>query len=140
MSNLVSITTNTGETVYISELKKDYINNIIYEASLCKYIDSVILFGSSLEEICTEDSDVDYVIITKKSVTALTGIKEYEKFKTNTWLFNIKQDYDCLDYRSIETIKKSKSDVCKEIEAKGKVIYTRSTQNRRGQQTTPHLF
>ena len=58
MCQLVSLDVN-GKTINVASLKIEYIKNIIDNISRCNLIDKVVLFGSSLEERCTENSDID---------------------------------------------------------------------------------
>ena len=58
MSNLTDLKTAKG-SIRVSKFKKRYIENIMEQAKKCSNIQEIILFGSSLEERCTEESDVD---------------------------------------------------------------------------------
>ena len=71
MCQLVSLDVN-GKTINVASLKIKYIKNIIDNISRCNLIDKVVLFGSSLEERCTENSDIDIAIFGKKTKTLPT--------------------------------------------------------------------
>ena len=51
--------------IRVADIKKDYIQNIIDSVILCKEIDKVVLFGSALEERCTDASDLDIAVFGK---------------------------------------------------------------------------
>ena len=127
MCKLVGVSSYDGTQIDVASIKKDAIKNIIESASLCPNIDAIVLFGSSLEERCTADSDIDIVIISKKTVSALSQLKSFKKFMDMVYLFDMSQEYDRLYFKSIEDIeqKVDKQQICKEIVSKGKIIYRR---------------
>ena len=127
MCKLVGVSTYDGTQIDVAGIKKDAIKNIIESASLCPNIDAIVLFGSSLEERCTADSDIDIAIISKKTVSALSQLKSFKKFMDMVYLFDMSQEYDRLYFKSIEDIeqKMDKQQICKGIVSKGKIIYRR---------------
>ena len=48
-----------NKTVNVADLKEKNIYNIAEAAKQCKYIERIVLFGSSISERCEEDSDID---------------------------------------------------------------------------------
>lgn len=128
MCRLVSIKSNDGQCIEVADIKKSYIENIISSASKCKQIHAVILFGSALEERCTEKSDIDIAIISKYTVDKLSGIKSYSRFVNEIYEMDLAQEYDKLYFKSLEEIEEQKEDahICKELVQKGKVIYRNS--------------
>ncbi|MBD5508819.1 MAG: hypothetical protein HDR05_12450 [Lachnospiraceae bacterium] len=125
MSKLIDIKTNTGNTIKVADIKSSHIQNIIKEAQKCTSIDAIILFGSSLEERCTEKSDIDIVIISKYTVNRLCDIKSYNKFMDSVYDFDLTQSYDKLYFHSIDEIYDDNNDelIFRELREKGKIIY-----------------
>ena len=54
-----------GRTIRVADIKQKYIENIASAARECSYIDRVVLFGSSLENRCREESDIDLAVLRK---------------------------------------------------------------------------
>ncbi len=127
MCKLVSIMSNSGELIRVADIKKVYIQNIILSASKCKPIEAVILFGSALEERCTDKSDIDIAIISKYTVDKLCRIKSYSEFMNDIYELDLSQEYDKLYFKSFSEIeqKKDEAHICKELIEKGKTIYRR---------------
>ena len=125
MCKLVNMQTNFHTSIQVADLKKGYIENIIENAGKCNKIDAVILFGSSLESRCKEDSDIDIVIISKLSVNGLSRFKSFHEFTKNIYAKDLKQDYDILYFKSLAEIEKKQNQtaICKELMTKGKIIY-----------------
>lgn len=125
MCKLVGITSNLGEMIKVADIKKKYIQNIIESASKCKSIEAVILFGSALEERCTDNSDIDIAIISKYTVNGLCRLKSYIKFMSDIYGFDLSQEYDRLYFKSFSEIEEKKDEtyICKELIEKGKIIY-----------------
>lgn len=122
---LVGVNTYNGSQIDVANIKKDAIKNIIESAALCPSIDAIVLFGSSLEERCTVDSDIDIAIISKKTVSRLSQLKSFKRFIEMVYLFDMSQEYDRLYFKSIEDIenKADSQQICLEIVSKGKIIY-----------------
>jgi len=125
MCELIPIQTSDGTRIMVADIKADVIKQIIDLAQDCSKIDYIYIFGSSLEERCTDKSDIDIAIISNVTRSRLFRAKEYDKFTHKLYNIDLKQDYDILQFNSLEQLKKSKDMVCKDILAKGKVIYTR---------------
>lgn len=127
MCKLVALQTNYGTTVNVAEIKKKHIENILNSAPLCKQILAIMLFGSALEERCTNESDIDLVIICNSSIGKLSQTKAFDKFINCLYSFDMEQDYDKLYFKSIKEIEEKKDDIpiCNELMQKGKVIYRR---------------
>ncbi|MBQ6814783.1 MAG: nucleotidyltransferase domain-containing protein [Lachnospiraceae bacterium] len=125
MCKLVSIETNFGENVEVADVKANTVRQIIEIATSCEQIDYIILFGSSVEETCTEESDIDIAIVSNVTKSRLFKSKEYDKFTTSLYDINSQQEYDILQFNSLKKIESSKEYVCKDIVHKGKIIYKR---------------
>lgn len=127
MCKLISIQTNHNTSVEIADIKKKYIENIIDKAPICNKISAIILFGSSLEERCTDESDIDIAIISDYTIGRLCKIKSFNTFTEILYKFDLNQDYDILYFKSLEEIQQNKTNapICKELKQKGKIIYRR---------------
>lgn len=120
MCKLVSL--NTGsQRIKVADIKKSYIENIINSVRLCSDIDKVVLFGSALEERCTDYSDVDIAVFGRKSKAKMFRSKSYNEFVDSISSYGDIQDYDVL-YFDIANAKESS--VMNEIE-RGVVLYER---------------
>ena len=125
MCKLVTIDTNINTKVKVSEYKQNQIMCIIRLAASCDEIDQIILFGSALEEKCTETSDIDFVVISKYPVSELSKRKGYRDFLKQLYMSDdFVSEYDILYFKSAEEISENKEDrICAVINEKGKVIY-----------------
>ena len=99
MCQLVALDIN-GRTINVASLKVAYIKNIIDNISRCELIDKVVLFGSSLEERCTEDSDIDLAIFGSRSKSKMFGSKSYKEYIKSITSYSKIQDYDILYFDS----------------------------------------
>ncbi len=127
MCKLIKVNTNCDSSVLVADYKADIIRFIIDSAKKCPDIDAIMLFGSVLEERCKEKSDIDIVIISKKTVNALSNKKSFNEFIKDLYLLDFSQEYDFLYFKSIDEIhqKKDKAPICKELTEKGQIIYKR---------------
>ena len=91
----------------------------------CSKIEEVILFGSSLEERCNEQSDIDIAVISNVTRAKLFSNKAYHEFIRKIYLHKIGQDYDVLQFSSISDIHSSEDMVCFDIKRTGQTIYRR---------------
>lgn len=125
MCRLITLRTNFQTEVKVADIKKSYIENIIESAEKCKKIEAIILFGSSLEIRCKEESDIDFAVISKYTVNHLCRHKSFRKFTDSVYGKDLHQNYDILYFRSLDEIEKGegKADICRELLQKGKVIY-----------------
>ena len=128
MCKLVRVKTNQNRYVNVASHKKDCIATIIRAAQKCRHIDQIILFGSALEERCTEHSDIDIAIISDIPRSKLFRDKEYDAFTRTIYLHDRNQSYDILQFNTQGAIEKSSAYVCKEILTKGKMIYQKGGQ------------
>lgn len=128
MCKIVTIQSITDESIRVADIKKHYVQNIIFNAPKCKSIDAIILFGSALEERCTENYDINNVIISKYTLTKLCSIKSYSDFMRSIYELNISKEYDKLYFNSFTEIEQKENEalICKELLAKGKTIYRKA--------------
>ena len=120
MCQLVSLNVN-GKTISVASIKIEYIKNIIDNISRCDLIDKVVLFGSSLEERCTENSDIDIAIFGTKTKSKMFSSKSYKDYIYSVTSFGEVQDYDILYF---DSTKNNDSSIMKDIE-NGAVLYER---------------
>lgn len=125
MCKLMSIQSNTGNNVEVADIKAGVIKKILEIAPICPKIDYIYIFGSSVEERCTEKSDIDIAIVSNVIRSKLFRSKDYRDFILKLYSINTEQDYDILQFNSIKTIQESKDAVCSDILTKGKLIYRR---------------
>lgn len=122
---LIPLKTNLGDSLFAAEGKAAHIENIIEAAPLCSSIMEIILFGSSLEERCTNVSDIDLAIISRKPLHSLCKMKSFSAFMDKLYQYDMNQEYDRLFFRSADEIKEKAASerICREIFQKGKTIY-----------------
>ncbi|MCR4755824.1 MAG: hypothetical protein K5868_09925 [Lachnospiraceae bacterium] len=125
MCRLAELHTNFDSTVMVAENKLDILRFIIDTASQCSKIDAIILFSSTLDERCRDDSDIDIVIISNATLSVLSRQKSFTKFKKDLYLKNMSQKYDFLYFKSMDEIKsqQDKSPLCNELVRNGQFIY-----------------
>lgn len=126
MCKLVSIRTNNGEEIKVADVKADIIKYISEIAHICPKIEYIYIFGSSVEERCTKESDIDIAIVSTVTRSRLFSAKDYRNFTDKLYSIDLEQEYDILQFNSVEAIKNSKDFVCKDILTKGKLLYSRS--------------
>lgn len=93
------------ENGYVAEIKLPHIKNITEQAKKTKHIQRIMLFGSSLEERCTGDSDIDIAVFGDKTKGSYIDSKEFRDFKSSLFSFDWNQDYDVLYFKDKEPYK-----------------------------------
>ena len=85
----------------VAEIKYAFINNIIEQAAKCNNISRIMLFGSALEERCSDKSDIDIAVFGEQSKNKYLKSKEFKDFQRSLFLFGdaFSQDYDILYFR-----------------------------------------
>ena len=107
-------------TIRVADIKFKYMINIVDAAKECDYIDRIVLFGSSIDSRCKEESDIDLAIFGNVSKSKCLTSKKYEKFLEKVISFdNFNQAYDILYFKSG---KEDKSAIMEDI-SKGEVLY-----------------
>ena len=84
---------------YVADIKLGHIENIAKQAEKCKNINRIMLFGSSIDERCTEKSDIDIAIFGDMAKARYLGTLEFRKFQDQLFLYDLDQDYDILYFR-----------------------------------------
>lgn len=109
--------------IRVAEIKQKYIQNIIDAASQCDLIDRVVLFGSSIEERCRENSDIDIAVFGNQPRSRALTSRKYERFARQLYEYdNHAQSYDILYFRSGSG---DSNPILHEI-SKGEELYARS--------------
>ena len=108
--------------VKVADIKSKYLNNIADSAKECPLIDKVILFGSSIEDRCTEESDIDIAVFGSQPKGKALTSKQFMKFADKLSGFDdFLQSYDILYFK---TGKQDDSAILAEIN-RGEVLYVR---------------
>ena len=110
-----------GKDKYVAEIKLRHIQNIAEQAGKTKNIDRIMLFGSSLEERCTEKSDIDIAVFGDMRKIKYLHSDEFKSFQDRVFLYDMNQDYDILYF---ENGGKKQDMIMRDI-AKGVEIYRR---------------
>ena len=84
----------------VADIKKKYIDNIVEQAEKCKHIQRIMLFGSALEERCTDRSDIDIAVFGDQTKGKYLQSKEFMDFQGNIFRFGFEQDYDILYFQA----------------------------------------
>ena len=109
---------------YVADIKYDHILNITKQAQKCKNIHRIMLFGSSLEERCSDRSDIDIAVFGTMPKGKYIDSKEFRMFKKGLFEFDWDQDYDVL---YCEEHGKKRGDILAEIDH-GIEIYRRTAE------------
>lgn len=125
MCKLVAIKNNKGDLVSVADIKSDIIQKIMQLAAECDKIDYVFVFGSSVEERCTVKSDIDIAIVSNITRSRLFRTASYDRFISRLYEINLNQDYDILQFDSLNDITDSNENVCFDIKNKGVLLYER---------------
>ena len=121
MCKLVDIRID-NRRIRVADIKRKYIPNIVISAKECDYIDKVVLFGSSISEDCTEDSDIDIAVFGNQPKAKCLRSKEFLRFASSLSEYDdLAQRYDILYFK---TGKIDKSPIMREIDH-GEVLYAR---------------
>jgi len=112
-----------GKTIHVADIKQKYIRNIVDAAGKCDIIDRIMLFGSSTQSRCKDDSDIDLAIFGNQSEYKALRSKQYGAFTDQLYNYdNSGQSYDLLYFASN---KKYSGRILEDIE-NGEMIYARS--------------
>ena len=122
MCRVVEMNVN-GKKIHVAELKEKYIENIVDAASKCDFIDRIMLFGSSTQTRCKEDSDIDLAIFGNQTEYKALRSKQYDAFANQIYNYDDSgQSYDLLYFA---TNQKYNGKILEDIE-NGEMIYARS--------------
>lgn len=129
MCQLIPVKTNFNTEIEVADIKKDVIENIIEAAGACTRICQIILFGSVIESRCTEDSDVDMLVISDTSRSRLYKDKSYQEFlKRLHDKDDYEQMYDVICVHGMEEIYQYQDTVSlfRDVIDCGKTLYRRA--------------
>ncbi len=91
-----------GNGNFVADIKLRHIRNISEQAKKTKNISRIMLFGSSLEERCTDKSDIDIAVFGVKTKGVYLDSKEFTDFKNALFSFDWNQDYDVLYFKETD--------------------------------------
>ena len=121
MCKLVKIKVG-DQNIMVADIKEKYIYNIADAAQKCRYIDKIVLFGSSTMDRCKETSDIDIAVFGSASKGKALTSKSYKDFAGQLYSFDdYNQGYDILYFKSGKNYTES---IMNDIE-KGEVIYVK---------------
>ncbi len=121
MCKLVDLKLDIG-TIKVADIKKDAIINVVQNASICKTISKIVLFGSSTKDTCTEESDIDLAIFGDQSKNRCLTSAEYKRFTSALYRFDdFSQSYDLLYFQN----GKDHNDYIMRDIKQGKIVYVR---------------
>ena len=90
---------------FVADIKLRHIDNIAEQAKEAKNIRRIMLFGSALEERCSERSDIDIAVFGTKAKGSYIDSKEFREFKRGLFRFDWDQDYEVLYFKDDEDCK-----------------------------------
>ncbi|MBR1642148.1 MAG: nucleotidyltransferase domain-containing protein [Butyrivibrio sp.] len=109
---------------YVADIKLHHIKNISEMAKKASSIRRIMLFGSSIEERCTDISDIDIAVFGDKTKGSYIDSNEFKAFKRSLFSFDWDQDYDILYFKENAA---NRYDIMKDIN-RGIEIYRRSAE------------
>lgn len=128
MCQMVQVKTNFDTEIEVADIKKDIIENIVEAAGICTRICQIILFGSVIESRCTEDSDVDMLVVSDVSRSRLYKDKGYREFlKKLHDKDDYEQMYDVICVHGMDEVYQKQDMVClfRDVIENGKTLYRR---------------
>lgn len=128
MCRMISVKTNFETEVEVADIKKDVVENIIEAAAACARISRIILFGSVIETRCTEDSDVDMVVVSDTSRSRLYKDKSFQLFlKKLHDRDDYEQIYDVICVHGMDEVYRNQNStgLFREVAENGKTLYRR---------------
>lgn len=126
MCKLVRIKTNIDTEIKVADIKLEYVTNILKQAHKCSDIEKIILLGSVLREDCTEQSDIDMVVVSSIARSKLYGKKEFKQFLNGIHDEDgYEQQYDVICVKGMEEIEKNKDKIgfFNDVVNSGRVLY-----------------
>lgn len=122
---MVNVKTNFGSEIEVADIKRNVIENIIEAAGACSKICQIILFGSVIEDTCTEDSDIDMLIVSNTTRSKLYKDKGYQKFLQSLHdRDDYEQLYDVICVQGMnEVYQHQDSNLFRDVIEKGKTLY-----------------
>ncbi len=129
MSRLIEIDTNFDTRIMVAEIKAEYITNILEKAHICRNISNIFLFGSVLIEECTEESDIDLLVVSDVTRSRLYRTKSYQIFLMKMHdKDNYYQQYDVICVHGIGELEKNRHKIMlyNDVLMNGSELYRRN--------------
>lgn len=129
MCQLVNVKTNFDTEIEVADVKQEVIQNIVEAAKTCSNILQIILFGSAIESRCTEESDVDLVVVSDVTRSRLYRNKNYQEFLRRLHdKDDYTQQYDVICVHGLDEMQREEENVIlfKEVLQNGKTLYRRA--------------
>ena len=126
--HMVKVKTNYNTEIEVADIKKDVIENIIDAAGICEKICQIILFGSVIETRCTEESDIDMVVVSNVTRSRLYKDKSYQEFLRKLHDEDgYDQMYDVICVHGMEEIyqKQNVTKLFRDVIENGRTLYRR---------------
>ena len=83
----------------VADIKMKYLDNIVEQAEKCEHVQRIMLFGSALEERCTDRSDIDIAVFGDQTKGKYLQSKEFMDFQGKVFQYGFEQDYDILYFQ-----------------------------------------
>lgn len=80
--------------ILVADIKKKCIIGVIKVAEKFPKVQRIVLFGSALEERCSDYSDIDLAVYVDCTLGKLFNSSWFSKFKKEIFLLDLDQDYD----------------------------------------------
>ena len=128
MCQMVNVKTNFDTEIEVADIKKEAVENIVQAAGECARIGEIILFGSVIESRCTEDSDIDMLVVSDTARSKLYRDKGYQEFlKKLHDKDDYEQLYDVICVHNMDEINRRQkmTGLFREVIENGKTLYRR---------------
>lgn len=128
MCQMVNVKTNFDTEIEVADIKKEIVENIVQAAGECARIGEIILFGSVIESRCTEDSDIDMLVVSDTARSKLYRDKGYQEFlKKLHDKDDYEQLYDVICVHNMDVINRGQkmTGLFREAIKNGKTLYRR---------------
>lgn len=93
MGRLVPLETIMGDTVFVADIKLNFIKELVRSASRVPSIEKIILFGSCIREDCRESSDIDFAVYVQDKDAWLIS-DDVKCFTHPLYAYDIDQEFD----------------------------------------------
>lgn len=126
MCKMSSVFTNFNTQIEVAGNKMEYVLNIMAQAATCDNIEKIILFGSVLSDACTDESDIDFVVVSKVSKSVLYRDKTYQSFLKDIHKMDAyTQQYDVICVKGDAELEKKRKVVplYDDVLTEGKILY-----------------
>ena len=132
MCRLVCMNTNFNTHIMVADIKAEYIQNILEKADICSNICSIYLFGSVLREDCSEDSDIDVLVVSDVARSKLYKTRGYKQFLRKLHdKDGYIQQYDVICVHGIQELEKNRHKIIlyNDVLIYGRELYRKKAVN-----------